>query len=357
MLNNRNLFIFVFLFSCVCVSAERKAISEAPDERVNYPSNFQVEGGCNLFMWGEYLYWTAREDGLYFAQSGLEVSDSNASSFDGKLEKIDSKWDSGLRIAAGVNFPKEGYDAVLYWTWFSTDGNKRVHSEHKNLLPLWAQPDFQLLDGTGKFVDGGGNKPKVEVARGHWDLDMNVLDVEWGRSSWFGGHFSLRPFFGLRGAQIQQGLKVDYAYATSPLIFTRLHSNAAFRGGGLRAGANAGFAFCHGFAFYGLASGSLLYGQENGGLHVKENEFEIARTQDRFWKGVSSLQLSLGVGWDSHFSKDRLHVGFCMGWESNMWFSVNQMNHFMNPLSTGSFFKENSNLSTQGLFAGGRFDF
>jgi hypothetical protein len=349
MLKNRNLFISVFLFSCACASAERKAISEAPDERVNYPSNFQVEGGGDLFISGEYLYWMAREDGLYFAQSGIEDLDGS-SSFDGKLEKIDSGWDSGLRIAAGVNFPKEGYDALLYWTWFSTDGNKSAHSERGNLLPLWAGPDLQL-------VEGDGDDFKVQVARGHWDLDMNVFDLEWGRSSWFGGHFSLRPFFGLRGAQIQQGLKIHYTYATSPLIFTRLHSNAAFRGGGLRAGANARFAFCHGFAVYGLASGSLLYGQENGGLHVRENEFEIASARDRFWKGVSSLQLSVGLGWDSHFAKDRLHIALCVGWESNMWFSVNQMNHFMNELSTGSFFKESSNLSTQGLFAGGRLDF
>jgi hypothetical protein len=321
---------------------QMKPVSEGPDDRVNFPSNFQVAEGWDFFVSGEYLFWTADEGGLYFAQTGFV--DAGAVSFDGTLKKIDPKWKSGARIEAGFNFPKEGSDVVFGWTWFSTDDHQSATSASGNLLPLWAEPDFAPFTG-------------ATSASGKWHLNLNVFDFAWGRSSWFGGCFSLRPFFGLRGAWIDQNLKTHFTYATSPAAFGFMRSNANFHGGGMRAGADARFALPCGFAVYGLASGSLLYGQTNGNLRVKEDGASIAHTKDRFWKGISSLQLGLGFGWDTHFAKDRLHIEFHAGWESNLWFSVNQMNHFMGELSTGSYFKENNNLSMQGLVAGGRFDF
>ena len=329
--------------------AQMKPVSETPDGKVNYPSNFQVEEGWNLLTFGEYLYWTANEDGLYFAQTGLQAQNGSVPpdgsiNFNGKLQKIDPEWSSGMRIGAGLNFPKEGYDAVICWTWFATEGKKSAQSHYVSLLPLWAQPDFTPFNAAIRAV-------------GKWELDMNVLDLEWGRSSWMGAHFSFRPFFGIRGALIDQSLKVNYTYATSPVVFEHLHADADFRGGGLRAGFKARFVLPCDFALYGFASGSLLYGQINSDLKVKENTQTIAHTRDLFNKGISSLQLGFGTGWDTHFSKDRFHIEFHIGWESNQWFSINTMNHFMNQLYSGNYFKENGNLSTQGVVAGGRFDF
>ncbi|MBS0603602.1 MAG: hypothetical protein JSS60_01045 [Verrucomicrobia bacterium] len=341
-MNKKLLLPGLLLCSCAtAIGAQKTPVSQAPDDRVNFPSNFQVENGWNLFVFGDYLYWTANEDGLYFAQTGLGAD--NSLNFDGKIKRIDPEWESGARVGAGINFPKEGYDLQFTWTWFSADGDESAHAENGTLLPLWAVPESVPF--------------AAAKAHGKWDLDLNVLDLEWGRSSWFGGHFSLRPFFGLRGAWIDQDLKNHFVYASSPVTTGHLHSDSDFRGGGLRAGCNARFALPHGFALYGLASGALLYGEINAGLRVQEGDHLIARTRDHFWKGISSLQLGLGMGWDSHFAKDRLHIEFHVGYEQNIWFTVNQMNHFMNQLSSGYYFKENSNLSTQGLVAGGRFDF
>jgi hypothetical protein len=349
MLNKNRSLSLLLLLSCAApaLCEQKRPVSEAPDEKVNFPSNFQVEGGCNLLITGEYLYWTAREDGLYFAQNGFAnpapsfpPSDSSIS-FDGKLKKIHPGWDSGLRLGAGLNFPREGYDAIVYWTWFAS--NSRT-SAHGSLLPVWAEPDFIPFAG-------------ATHADARFNLNLNVLDVEWGRSSWFGGYFSLRPFFGLRGAWIDQTLKTRSFYSTTPPVFGDLHSCADFRGGGLRAGLDTRFTFPYGLSIYGLASGSLLCGQANGSLRIHENTIEIAHTKDRFCKGLSSVQMALGFGWDTHFAKDRLHIELHVGWESNIWFGINQMNHYLNQLNQGAFFKENGNLSTQGLVAGGRFDF
>ena len=324
----------------------KRPVSETPSGRTNYPSNFQVEGGWNLFVFGEYLFWTANDDGLYFAQTGFQnetlASPPDGSiNFKGKLKKVEPDWQSGARIGFGINFPKNGYDIVGLWTWFKNDSHTSARGA---LIPLWAEPDFVPF-------------APATHARGTWNLDLNVLDLEWGRSSWFGGHFSLRPFFGLRGAWIDQTLRVNYTYATTPAIASTVRSNADFRGGGMRAGLDTRFAFPAGFAIYGLASGSLLYGQLGNGLNITEDGLTIAHTHNHLTKGISSVQLGFGLGWDTHFYKDRLHLELHVGWESNMWFKINQMNHYMNQLSNGSYFKEDGNLSTQGIVAGGRFDF
>ncbi len=328
---------------------EKTPISQTPDDHVNYPSNFQVEGGVNLLIYGDYLYWIAQEDSLYYAHTGLGSGTAafppdGSDNFKGHLKKVKPEWDSGTRIGLGLNFPKAGYDLVAYWTWFSTDASNSVSTSHGTLFSIWAHPD-----STSTSSD--------TFAKGKWDLNMNLFDLEWGRSSWFGGHFSLRPFFGLRGLLLEQELKNKYAYHTSPEVFSRLHSASDFHGAGMRTGADVRFAMGYGFSIYGIASGSLLYGQFDCDFRLKENSFTIAHSKDRFWRGISSLQLALGLGWDTHFAKDRLHIEFHAGWEQNQWFSVNQMNHFIQEIGNGIFFQENSNLSLQGLVAGGRFDF
>ncbi len=350
MLNKNHLLTGLLLCSSPSLLAQAKIpASEKPHGRVNFPSNFQVEGGANLFIAGEYLYWLANEDGLYFAQSGAGnqtglIPPDGSKNFDGKVHRIHPEWDNGLRLSAGINFPKAGYDTIATWTWLATEGHGSAHAGEHPLIPLWAEPSLTPF-------------ANATQAKGEWHLNLNVFDLEWGRSSWFGGHFSLRPFFGLRGLWLDQALKNHFTLATHPAVFESLRATSDFRSGGLRAGADTRFVFSHGFSLYGIASGSLLYGRCHSNLKVKENAFEIARTKDSSWRGNSSLQLGLGLGWDSHIAKDRLHIEFHAGWEQNIWFGVNQMNHFVNQLQQGRFFKENSNLSTQGLVVGGRFDF
>lgn len=293
-----------------------------PDGKVNYPSNFQVENGWNLFVFGDYLYWNARENGLYFAKTN-------------HIHRLEPEWNNGLRIGAGINFPNEGYDLLGIWTWFST----HAHSTIGLSIPLWAVATLEAF----------ARKTTAE-----WNLQQNSADLEWGRSSWFGGHLSWRPFFGLRGAKIDQNLKIDYTYVIQN---GSQHSRSDFIGGGLRAGSDLRFALPCDFGICALMSGSLLMGRIDAELRLKENKTLAAHTKDHFWRMVPALQMALKLSWDRHLYRDRLHLALYAGWEQNIWFGINQMNHFMNPLEGVRFFKENSNLCTQGLVAGGRFSF
>lgn len=326
-----------------------RPISEAPDGRVNYPSNFQVDHGLDLFVFGEYLYWLAEEDGLYYAQTGkgsgtAQFPVSGDSDFRGSLKRIRPDWESAFRIGLGLNFPKEGYDLAFTWTNYSTDAHNSVDAGEHLLFSTWAIPDAP-------------ETASATFAKASWKLDLNSVDFEWGRSSWFGGNFSLRPFFGIRWLLIDQIFHNHTLFATSPSVLGKLRSESTFQGGGIRAGGDMRFALPFGFSVYGIAGGALLYGKIDSGFSVKEDGVKIAQTKDDEWKGIANLQLSLGFSWDTHLFKERCHLEFHAGWEQNGYFNVNQMNHYLGDLSQGNYFKENGNLTLQGIVAGGRFDF
>ncbi|MBI3509008.1 MAG: hypothetical protein HY069_05205 [Chlamydiia bacterium] len=302
----------------------------APASKVNFPANFQVEEGVDLFIYGDYLYWRAAEEGLHLVNKGSATL--------GTVQKIDPDFDSGFRVGFGLNFPRAGYDLGGYWTSFTT---RATNSTQSTSWPLWAEP----------------NVAASSSEKASWHLSMNLADLEWGRASWFGGNFSLRPFFSLRGAFIDQKLSMNFAYETTPSSLGVIHAKSDFSGGGLRAGADGRWTFPYGFALYGQAAGSLLYGQFQTKSTWGLDSQTVACAKNNFLQTLSNMQLALGFGWDTHFYKDQLHIEFHIGWEQALFFHMNRMSHYINQLSKALYFQEQGNLSVQGVTVGGRFDF
>jgi len=314
---------------------------------VNPPSRFQVENGWNLFLNTEFLWWVAKEDGLYYAQGGFSGESTSAVppngtiDFKGHLKKITPDWFPGFRIGFGGNMGYDEWDLFLNWTWFKSHGR---NSSEGLLLVLWAHPD---ADGASAATD----------AKGVWDLHINLLDLELGRAFWVGKHFSLHPFFGARGAWIDQDLKLEYTLTTAPVTEYQYKPKCNFEGGGIRAGLDARFAMLGGWSLYGLASGSLLYGHFDTDAKGKWNGTEIGEVRDGFHQAASTVQLALGVRWDTYLHKDRYHVGLYAGWEQNIWFGLNKMNHYFGNLNEGNLEQFSSDLTLQGGTFGVRFDF
>ena len=288
-------------------AAEESPTSVSASGPVNYSSAFQVEKGWNLFVTGEYLFWVPGAQDLYFAQSGLGTGSVGAPSsddidFQGKIKRVNPKWDSGFRVGLGATILSPGWDLYLLWTRFHTHTSKRVWSRGDNfLLPLWAHPDL-------------AETSVATFAKGTWRLNLDLLDFEWGRSSWVGYHLSVRPFLGLRSAWIDQTLKNTYSFATDPILMGNLHIRSDFTGVGPRLGADIRFSFGWGISLYGLLSSSFLYGRFDTGFKEKENTSLIAKSISHPYRGVNTLQMAGGLRWDWHFLKERLHLGIHAGW-------------------------------------------
>ncbi len=322
---------------------------------VNPSSRFQVDNGWNLFLNTEFLWWVAKEDSLYYAQSGYSsaltssVPPDGTVNFNGHLERVTPDWTPGFRIGLGGNMAYDEWDILLNWTWFKSSARDSSHSSSKgDLLVLWGHPD----------IDSGANTANgASYAKGKWFMQLNLLDLELARSFWVGKHLSLRPFFGARGAWIDQNFKIKYLLTTVPVTETKLKAESDFEGGGVRAGLDARFALLGGWSFYGLASASMLYGHFNCDFKENWENVAIARTRDGFHQAVSTAQLALGVRWDTYVHRDRYHFGLYAGWEQNIWFGLNKMNRYFDQLHEGNLEQLNSDMTLQGGTFGIRFDF
>ena len=102
----------------------------------------------------------------------------------------------------GGNMSYDEWDILLAWTWFQSHARGNTQ---KPALTLWGHP---------QVADNGTNG--ASSSRAKWSLHYNLIDLEMGRAFWVGKQSSLRPFFGLRGAWIDQHFDIHYKYETTP---------------------------------------------------------------------------------------------------------------------------------------------
>ncbi len=111
------------------------------------------------------------------------------------------KWDFGCRVGLGYLFSDHQWDVALHWTHFNTHTTQH-RSTHGNIglgmFPIWSLSDDILPFDF------------VTKAKMRWNLNLNVLDLDFGRSFSWGKVFFLRPFAGLRAAWIYQHMHVEY---------------------------------------------------------------------------------------------------------------------------------------------------
>jgi len=317
---------------------------------VNPSSRYQVDNGWNIFLNTEFLWWVGKQDGLYYAQGGYSNNPTSAippdgtTNFRGRLKKVQPHFRPGFRVGLGGNMGYDEWDIFLNWTWFQS--HARGHSNGP-LLTLWGHPNGDIA----------GSLESANSAHAKWSLHYNVLDLEMGRSFWVGRHFALRPFIGARGAWINQHFDIHYNYMTAPTTKGDIRADSDFEGGGVRMGLDMRFILLGGWSFYSVASASMLYGYYDCNFKEHWNATVVAKSKDNFHNAVSTGQLSLGVRWDTYVHKDRYHFGLYAGWEQNIWFGINKMNHFFHNLDEGNLEQMNGDLALAGGTFGIRFDF
>lgn len=299
-----------------------------PSARPVIPSSSRREviNGWNFIITAEGLYWIATEDGLYYAQSGRST---DGSTFDGHVERIHPSWRPGFRLGLGGNMPYDDWVTSLDWTYYSS---KKKNENRGSLLLLWTEPDV--------FASS---------AKAQWKLNYDILDFIIGRPFWAGYRFSIFPFFGVRGAWLDQDFHIQSLSGSST---TNVHLENDFAGAGIRGGADIRYMLAGNWCFFGLFSGSLVYGHFH--LGMKQANLHSRDGQDQ---GLPSVQLAGGVRWDKFFREGAVHLALYAAWEQNYWFNFNKMDHFQGTLHTAILLRNNGSLSLQGGTFGLQFFF
>lgn len=115
--------------------------------------------------------------------------------------KTDFEWDVGVRIGFGYVFPDCPWDVAINVTHFKTH-LQQCRSTHGDIglgmFPIWS-----LADDIIPF-------DWVSKAKMQWRLNLNLLDLDFGRTFSWCDQFFLRCIIGLRAAVIHQNLDVRY---------------------------------------------------------------------------------------------------------------------------------------------------
>ncbi len=297
------------------------------------------------------FYWNAHQDGMEYAVDN-RVKNPNVTSgvtstipdsilelnnlIDSQYQTPNYSWDIGFKFGIGYATTCDGWDFGLVWTSFKDTASDHIEAEiddNHTLLPLWSA--FSSVVGSVLYATD------IQTA---WKLQLNLVDFELGRNFWTSRLLSLRPFIGLRFAQINQDFEIEHkggswsqitgntSQVRQPAFNNQVDISNNYKGVGLRAGFNTFWNLGCGWALTGDLASSIIYGrfnidhdETNRQASTPHYKSSILETHESFRASRAMLDLALGIQWGGLFCDCKYGITVNLGWEHHLFFDQNQM--------------------------------
>ena len=323
----------------------------------------------------DFLYWKADEDGLEYGTKMIATPlIGESSTTKTKLLDLHFEWDPGFRLGVGYTFDHFDCWAInLNWTHIHNHAHgktsaKGIESQVGNvdtIISPWVNLLFELRAGASK-------------ASAHWHVDYDTLDLDFGKSVLLSKRFVLNPYFGFRGAWIDQDYKAKYKsvflLAENAPTFTRevtFKGKNDFNGFGLRGGAELMCILSKHWHIFSQFAGNILYGKfrvNMKNLHDQGlGEGEITpmptnfTTSEHFWRVRLNFEEAIGLGWEAFFRCERYRLRIRAAYELSQWLNQNELFYtfyFRGQDAISSVpIRSQGDLSFHGIRAGLQFDF
>jgi hypothetical protein len=305
-----------------------KAAPPEESEGHNYPRTGFLAPRGHVILFGDWLYWRTRQEGMEFA-TGKQVT------FD---------FQSGFRVGVGAHLPSfDGWTIIANYTRFVPKGSR---NSHETVYPLFL---FQGAGSTGNTVT---------ESHGHWRVQFQSADLAFGKAYYLTQTLVFSPFFGLKGAWIDQHAKFHYAggYIPSGQTFTTHFKNDS-KGAGPLIGTQMNWQLGAGFCFFADVATALVACHFNN-LQTQHQigGAEVVHLSTDFNLLTPFLQLIAGIGWDRNFHHEMCHFGLSLGFEAQQWWNQNQTEQFTDDVRP-TYMRQRGDLSFYGLTLRARFDF
>ncbi len=255
------------------------------------------------FIGADLLYWRAFQDGLDICiptdVSDTVLSDGRIiSTFEGRGKDLNFEWNPGFRIGAGYEFACSNWDVGALWTHFNSKAHRSLCNEN----------------------------------RLRWHINLDVIDLLVAYQSDFNSCFSLRPYFGIRLARIDQKLRLGelidsrtFARESEDLFGT--DNKQKFKGVGPLIGLEVDLQVACGFSFYVNGDVSWLYGSNHVRLTNSTatiDVFDFCNIKNKTNSTLMTADASFGIRWQRCFCADKQFV-LQLGYEHHRYFDFSRI--------------------------------
>lgn len=247
----------------------------------------------------------------------------------GHVHESSLKWDWGLRDGIKYNGIEEEWLIAGTYTHFHSKSYASLENEGW-LIPTWQKEE------SSKAKEMGSS------AASRWRLDVEIGDIEAGKTFKVREYLSIRPHVGIRAALMNQNFDINYEKFERGVLKEPAFWNNSLGFGG-RGGVDTSFQFGKGVSFYGDGALSLLKTYHN--IHESALDRNI---------GIAIAEFSLGLRYEKNFMNSLCLLTMKVGYEFNHFFNQQRWANWFSPLAqTMSYDK----ISFQGFSTGFRLDF
>lgn len=287
----------------------------------------------------DWLYWKVEQDGLTPGGISVRSSSEEPLVIDSSIVRPNYKYDNGFRVNLGYELPGDSWDMNVCYTYMPS---------HAKTTTFIAASDFEVF-----AVDLNEDLEKgFNTFASKWNLTLNNIDLDIGRTVSFGESLKVRPHIGFRASWFDQKFR-SLATSSFPDIpeVTGLATSIKekFQGYGVEGGLWADYKLGGGLSIVGHVGGSILYskykvsGVAESGIFLIEDESIVAENisfvSDTIRAGTPTVDYFIGLQYADCFCD--MFVKAHIGWEQHVMFDTNR-------LLVGT----NGNLTTQGLTLG-----
>ena len=290
----------------------------------------------------DYLYWRPYSDDNAFADvtsvNGTSNFSSSSTAYSNVEKDVDYDWHSGFRIGLDAGVPCNEWRVGLEWTHFLNHNNGNGVAASVNGYtgltfirdPAYAYPTLGSIGSNGVS----------STAFGRWRVELNEVDLVFGRQFYVGHQVTLRPYGGLRALFLRQRYDAEASFNSGPIFFdgvlrTPIISNLTaelstdFKGVGIVGGFESTWdVFCD-LGLYANFGGSILYGKSRSNLTGILTSTNFSGITNNYFaeRNVNTLRatldLAFGFEWRQELFEDSGEFIFRAGWEEHLYFRQN----------------------------------
>ena len=214
---------FALAVALTRVACSKEQVDQNPIAEGRYvAASYFTQGGVNLYLYGDLLCLTAKEEGLEFAgvmkgppslfsnPSAVQIAPVNKTAF----HSVDFDWNVGFRLGGGWHMRHDFWDLFIEWTHYNTEDHKSLHPD----------PDSKTLFIVNIDSRSGVSTPLsymglARSAEEKWKLDYDTLDLNMSKSFWVSDRLGLTPHVGLRLAWIDQRIRQIYKQVSNGINY------------------------------------------------------------------------------------------------------------------------------------------